>query len=585
MSTEEDVQSRSAYKSAPRDRHLDDLGVTDQPNHRFHAFRSRSGHTHQNKFHLRTSAKPSETYTSADSNASTILHSNQQPTFKNPYGTGRTPLKDKDLGQSNGFYLSGKYGTDSVDEFEHLYEVLNLPDEMYENVRYTFINVIEADDNELYVDDKQIKNLPKLRDLEPESFVDWYDEMENELMMISKISLMPFDAIVLNWRYVGLCIPGVGERRYLDMASVLWRICKRTLPHDEEAVKDALKINSGRAQDGFRLIWEILIRSQPAFCPWKRYYEPLWTDSRDLVTHSKRWILFFQFMSKSDVGYSSDTEHSLFFLQSIQEPALLSQSKSLEVCIINENAVAPTTKKGRAPLPTHLLIPALTETMKQTIQPITFSGASNRMEALPFLTGANPQGLSSHGNNYSFAHYGPLVSYSPSVNQHTMRGTQTSFYPTSSWTERCRGNTRQAGDEKTPKSQDNRKRGSRHKEKDTTPRVVCQACFVPGHEAAMCWTLARALLAADYIQKLVDKEVLKRVVDNYKQRFQLPESPRANKLCQETMWAYCIDNHTTPEHVCRQFNWMGLAEPSNDSGDDSSYDSSEGDRESNGEEV
>jgi two-component SAPR family response regulator len=101
----------------------------------------------------------------------------------------------------------------------------------------------------------------------------------------------------------------------------------------------------------------------------------------------------------------------------------------------------------------------------------------------------------------------------------------------------------------------------------------------------MCWTLARALLAADYIQKLVDKEVLKRVVDNYKHRFQLPESPRANKLCQETMWAYCIDNHTTPEHVCRQFNWMGLAEPSNDSGDDSSYDSSEGDRESNGEEV
>jgi hypothetical protein len=65
-------------------------------------------------------------------------------------------------------------------------------------------------------------------------------------------------------------------------------------------------------------------------------------------------------MSKSEIGYSSDTERSLFFLRSIQESALLSQRQSLEVCIINENNLVPIRLKGRAPLPIHLQIPALT---------------------------------------------------------------------------------------------------------------------------------------------------------------------------------------------------------------------------------
>ena len=65
-------------------------------------------------------------------------------------------------------------------------------------------------------------------------------------------------------------------------------------------------------------------------------------------------------------------------------------------------------------------------------------------------------------------------------------------------------------------------------------------------------------MAADFIQNLVDKDVLKKVVENYKQRFRPPESARANKLCQETLLTYCIDNYTNPEHVCKQFNWSDL---------------------------
>ena len=72
---------------------------------------------------------------------------------------------------------------------------------------------------------------------------------------------LPFDAIVINWQYVGLRIPGVGERRYLEMARVLWRVCKKTLPREEVAVRNAFKINANRGHDGFRFLWDVLIRS------------------------------------------------------------------------------------------------------------------------------------------------------------------------------------------------------------------------------------------------------------------------------------------------------------------------------------
>jgi hypothetical protein len=234
--------------------------------------------------------------------------------MQNPYSTGCTPLTDKDLYQVNDFYLGGRFGKDDGDELEALYDVLNLPKNWFGNVLYTFMRVLEEEDTP-YLDDKQIKNLPRSANLEPETLVDWYEDMESKLMMITTISLLPFDAIVINWQYVGLCIPGVGERRYLEMAPVLWRVCVKTLPRDTEAVRTAFKINTNLGRDGFKLLWDVLVRSQPAFNPTKIFPKPTWFHSRDVSTHAKRWILYFRFMGKSpDVGYTSDTDQSTFFL-------------------------------------------------------------------------------------------------------------------------------------------------------------------------------------------------------------------------------------------------------------------------------
>lgn len=139
------------------------------------------------------------------------------------------------------------------------------------------------------------------------------------------------------------------SRMQKDDASRVWRSQER------------IQNNSCQLRDGYKLLWNVMITSQPTFCPYKRYPEPQWQLLRDITTHTKRWILFFQFMGKSYQGYSSDTEQSLHFLRTIQEPAILSQVKSLEVSILNVNAQGPLKSKGRAPLPPHLCIDAMAQ--------------------------------------------------------------------------------------------------------------------------------------------------------------------------------------------------------------------------------
>ena len=120
--------------------------------------------------------------------------------------------------------------------------------------------------------------------------------------------------------------------------------------------------------------------------------------------------------------------------------------------------------------------------------------------------------------------------------------------PMMNWTERNRGAARNDSTGGNNRRQSGgRGRGSGKKgPRDTTkPKVICQlACFVPGHEAVMCWTLARALLAHDFFKKVVDRNLLIQVQNNYKKQFQPPENPRANRMCAESLWTYCSHHYS-----------------------------------------
>ena len=175
----------------------------------------------------------------------------------------------------------------------------------------------------------------------------------------------------------------------------------------------------------------------------------------------------------------------------------------------------------------------------------------------------SPLGYSMNTHFPANGYHLPTLNYGPrpAFDHHIMQG-HTPISPMVNWTERNRSGPKSAGGGGPFKRQSRAKGkgpGSKVPRDNNTPQVICQACYAPGHEAVTCWTLARALLAYDFIKHTVDKQLLHQVQQNYKKKFQPPEHPRANRMCAETLWTYCADNNTNPESVSQQLDLQGLA--------------------------
>jgi hypothetical protein len=70
---------------------------------------------------------------------------------------------------------------------------------MYTPIRCAFLELFDSDEVP-HLEERQLKHLSRLANLEPETFVDWYSALENELLMSAGIGLLPFDAITINYR-------------------------------------------------------------------------------------------------------------------------------------------------------------------------------------------------------------------------------------------------------------------------------------------------------------------------------------------------------------------------------------------------
>jgi hypothetical protein len=201
----------------------------------------------------------------------------EQSTAKNPYlnnrVTGTSPLRDNKRGQANAIYLCGTRGVFNSDPNELLVEdfltTLGFPMNLHADIVDRFRDLVtdweRPDVNPKYV----TTSFRKLdTTFSPESFVDWYTHFVYDLQRYD-ICLMPFDAIVLRWSYVGLCLPGVGEIRYTAMGQALFSILDKVLPSNNHAVSDCIVSLLGFRHDGYRLLHLVMTRTLPVFCPSK----------------------------------------------------------------------------------------------------------------------------------------------------------------------------------------------------------------------------------------------------------------------------------------------------------------------------
>jgi hypothetical protein len=318
-----------------------------------------------------------------DDRSDALSASGDRPSLKksstapNPYNRGfikgHSPLADTKRGKANSVYLFGEPGIASVDELwyddclirfgfpfeqhqaivEHCREFLEdwcRPDINPKNVRASF-RALETD-------------------VTPDVFVDWYTHLCYDLKRYD-VCLMPFDNIVIRWEYVGLCYPGVGEVRYMAMGEALFSILDRLLPRDNGVIMDCTTSLLGFRHDGYRLLFMIMSRLLPVFCPSTPANPPRWDDVRNIALMAKYWNLYFRFVAKKGADFNP-VERSLLFLDSLQEHSLLGVVASHKGSIQSFSAGIGKFD-DIPPMPAHLTIDGLVQTLSTTGSPLTTS--------------------------------------------------------------------------------------------------------------------------------------------------------------------------------------------------------------------
>jgi hypothetical protein len=71
--------------------------------------------------------------------------------------------------------------------------------------------------------------------------------------------------------------------------------------------------------------------------------------------------------------------------------------------------------------------------------------------------------------------------------------------------------------------------------------------------------LARALITGQFIQRNLRGDVLKTVVEAYRDKLQPDQAPRSNNFCRSVLNNYCKDTGLSATDVCNQFDWNGWA--------------------------
>jgi hypothetical protein len=134
------------------------------------------------------------------------------------------------------------------------------------------------------------KNKPILTTTTTQDFLNWYTQL-NTFCARYGIGLTPFQAIVKEMKELGLCLPGLGLKRYHEAAIHLWYIitdCECT----NSIIKNIIDQSTTEERNGFKLIWKIAVQGADilgtnAILTTQLTYDPYTETIFDLVVNLK----------------------------------------------------------------------------------------------------------------------------------------------------------------------------------------------------------------------------------------------------------------------------------------------------------
>jgi hypothetical protein len=124
---------------------------------------------------------------------------------------------------------------------------------------------------------------------------------------------MPFDAINIPYGFEALCPPGLGMGRYAEISSTFMKLLPRLLPVATiprvSAIVDAVGMESN---NGYDLLFCILVLTVPGFYPTLPLSAPVWTSSMDLFQFCHSHHFYFCIQGKKGIFFDNHTKSGIF---------------------------------------------------------------------------------------------------------------------------------------------------------------------------------------------------------------------------------------------------------------------------------
>ena len=452
---------------------------------------------------------------------------------------GISPFRNPDTATKNSSYLGEVDGVARLDWQSVL--ALGFGEDHFEDldsIHHTLLQTWSFKDVE-GPKEKSLKETNQFRplsDLHMDSLVDFYTFFQFQVLSCN-IAITPFDAIVLRWKHIGLCPPGVGSRKYIPMAKALFVVLTRLLPIDDPNVSSRIGLIQHDSQDGYKLLWQILSLSLPGFSSTVIPKFPRWSNVRDVTMFAKLVTLHFRLIAKKG-NYQTEKEKSLLYLRGIQEHSLQGTISSLVTAIDSHQ----NQEFDDEYLPENLTIAYLAQRITLDYASMQTDHDSSRRvnQAIGQYSGFH--------DDISDDDYG-WNGLQPTCNAlEQRRRTPSNQAP------RATSQYQRPPGLPTPAGRRAESLPSNRAPHD--PNVTCRACGRIGHPAERCFDLGKALVMGDYINNHRNTEVCKRVKEAWRLRNVRPPGDTNDTMARpRIVMAYVDLAGMSTSQLVEEFDW------------------------------
>ncbi len=196
----------------------------------------------------------------------------------------------------------------------------------------------------------------RLTDTSSEGWLEFYKSLPHNAMNFM-IVLTPFEAFnMLFWeKGHGLCLCGLGVKRYRSMGRALFGVLQQLLPHSDTYIHLQVELVANNSCNGFKLLW---ILQKHFIAMFDLTKEPTWPDWHTNVFRYAKWfIMHCDLCHHHSMTYTS-AHWSLLFIWGLQ-----GCYKDISLSYILMVLTHQQVHGNSAPLPTHLTILPLAQAL------------------------------------------------------------------------------------------------------------------------------------------------------------------------------------------------------------------------------